>query len=58
MRVDKILLTYAGADLLFVLGGALLLVASLVLQARTRSTPSLDNVADILLLKMIPFGGI
>ncbi|KKA18222.1 hypothetical protein T310_7832 [Rasamsonia emersonii CBS 393.64] len=54
-KIDKVLLTYAGADLLFVLGGVLLLVASLVLERRTQSAPTLETAPDILLFKMVPF---
>jgi hypothetical protein len=56
-NVDKILLTYAGADMLFVLGGVVLLVASLVLKGRTQDTLSLDTAPDMLLFRMLPFEG-
>lgn len=58
MKIDKVLLAYAGADLLFVLCGALLMVASLVFEGELHSTPTLETGPDILLLKMVPFKGL
>lgn len=58
MRIDKVLLVYAGADLLFVLGGVLLIVASLVFGGKIDASPNLESAPDILLLKMVPFKGL
>lgn len=55
--MNSALLAYAGANLLFVGGGVLLLLAALLFQARINSPPTLDNAADIVLLSMVPFKG-
>jgi hypothetical protein len=55
--MNKVILAYAGANVLFLMGGVLLLVAALLFQARINSPPTLDNAADILLLNMVPFKG-
>ena len=55
--MNSVILAYAGANLLFLLGGVLLLVASLLLQARINSPATVSNAADIVLLSMVPFKG-
>ncbi|KUL91731.1 hypothetical protein ZTR_01233 [Talaromyces verruculosus] len=54
MKVNKILLSYAGANFLFMAGGIILLVGSLVFSQTVNSTPTLDSAPSILLLKMVP----
>jgi hypothetical protein len=56
--MNRVILAYAGANVLFLIGGVLLLVAALLFQARIDSPPTLDNAADILLLNMLPFKGL
>lgn len=58
MKVDKILLSYAGAELLFLAGGIILLVASLLFDRQVHSTPTLANAPDTILLGMLPFKGL
>jgi hypothetical protein len=58
MKVDKILLSYAGAELLFIAGGTILLVASLLFDRQVHSTPTLANAPDTILLGMLPFKGL
>jgi hypothetical protein len=59
MKVDKILLSYAGAEFLFLAGGIILLVASLLFDRQVHhSTPTLANAPDIILLGMLPFKGL
>lgn len=57
MANDKILLTYIGADLLFVASGALLLVFALTQQVQDQETATLDNVAVNLLFSTCPLSG-
>jgi hypothetical protein len=57
MKVDKILLSYAGANFLFMVGGIILLVGSLLFSQAVNSTPTLDSAPSILLLKMVPEKG-
>jgi predicted ABC-type sugar transport system permease subunit len=57
MKVDKILLSYAGANFLFMAGGIILLVGSLLFSQAVNSTPTLDSAPSILLLKMVPEKG-
>ncbi|RAO64945.1 uncharacterized protein BHQ10_000957 [Talaromyces amestolkiae] len=54
MRVDKILLSYAGANFLFMAGGIILLVGSLLFSQAVNSTPTMNSAPSILLLKMVP----
>lgn len=58
MKVDKILLSYAGAELLFLAGGIILLVASLLFDRQVHSTQTLANAPDTILLGMLPFKGL
>jgi hypothetical protein len=58
MKLDKILLTYAGAELLFLAGGVILLVASLLFDQKVHSTQTLANAPDTILLRMVPFQGL
>lgn len=52
--MNKILLSYAGANFLFMLGGIILLVGSLLFSQSVNSTPTFDSAPSILLLKMVP----
>ncbi|EAS30338.3 tetraspanin [Coccidioides immitis RS] len=51
---DKLLLTYLVADVLFLGGGALILTVALTARDKIRSAPTLDNVAERLLLAHCP----
>ncbi|KAE8557300.1 hypothetical protein EYB25_002007 [Talaromyces marneffei] len=54
MQADKILLSYVGANFLFMAGGIMLLVGSLLFTQNMNSTPTLDSAPTILLLKLVP----
>jgi hypothetical protein len=54
---DNILLTYVLVDILFAVGGGLLLIFALVTKGEITQTPTLDNVATDLLLNMCPLTG-
>jgi len=51
---DRILLTYIGLDLLFLLSGVLLLVFALTTDSNMTKTPTVDDVARNLLLMQTP----
>ncbi|KAN0076175.1 hypothetical protein V8E54_006317 [Elaphomyces granulatus] len=53
-NINKILIIYLAADLLFVLGGALLFGTALIFEAKIQTAPSLDSAPTILLFKQIP----
>ncbi|OKL62799.1 hypothetical protein UA08_01462 [Talaromyces atroroseus] len=55
MKVDKVFLTYIGANFLFAGGGVLLLVGSILFSHMVNSTPTLESAPEILLLQMVPF---
>jgi hypothetical protein len=57
MKVDKVFLTYTGANFLFAGGGVLLLVASVLFNRMVNATPTLQSAPEILLLRMVPFEG-
>jgi hypothetical protein len=48
---DKIFLTYVAADVLFVVSGGLLILFSLKTEAELTNTPTVQNLAQILLLR-------
>lgn len=52
--VDKILITFALSEFLFVTGGALLIGFAVVTQNQSSQSPSIENVARILLLNRCP----
>lgn len=52
--MNRILLAYIGADFLFLVGGILLLVGSLVMTMETRTMPTLQNVPHVLLFDVFP----
>lgn len=54
---DNILVSYIAIDILFVVGGGLLLVFALMTKAELDTTPTLDNVARDLLFDMCPLNG-
>ncbi len=54
---DKILLTYILADLLFLVSGALLIIFALTTKASNTSTPTVNSVANELLLDTCPLNG-
>lgn len=58
MKVDKILLSYAGANIGFIAGGIILLVGSLLFHKTVDSTPTSDSAPEILLLGMVPYKGV
>ena len=49
--------TYVMMDLLFAVGGGLLLIFALTTQSKITQTPTIDNVATDLLLDMCPLTG-
>jgi hypothetical protein len=54
---DKILLTYMGIDVLFVITGGLLIIFALTTKNNLSQTLTADNVATDLLLAMCPLNG-
>lgn len=54
---NKILLSFCFVDLLFLLGGVLLLVGGLVMHMVGTEAKNVDNVARALLLTMFPTKG-
>ncbi|EED19371.1 conserved hypothetical protein [Talaromyces stipitatus ATCC 10500] len=54
MKVDTVLLSYAGANFLYMAGGIMLLVGSLLFSQTINSTPTLDSAPAIVLLEMVP----
>lgn len=57
MKVDKIFLSYVGANLLFMAGGLIMLVESLLFSQSVNSSPTSDSAPFILLLRMVPEKG-
>jgi hypothetical protein len=55
--VNKILLTFAISDFLFLLGGGLLIGFAMIMQNQMTQDPTLDNVATNLLLSRLPLTG-
>lgn len=55
--VNKILVSFVAADVLFVLCGGLLLAVGLVSQAKIREERTIDNVKEMLLLEHCPLTG-
>lgn len=55
---DNILLTYIVANMLFVIGGGLLLVFGLVMEGMTSGTPTVATVARNLVLLQCPLKGL
>lgn len=51
---DKLLLAYLAADALFLGGGAIILAVALTGKDRISSEPTLENVAERLLLSHCP----
>jgi len=54
---NKILLTYIGADLLFLISGGLLIIFALTTEAQNSSNPTVKTVANDLLLQTCPLNG-
>ncbi|MCJ1374069.1 phospholipid scramblase 1 [Loxospora ochrophaea] len=54
---NKILLTFLGVDLLFLLTGVLLIVSVFMFRAGMNATPSISNVATNLLMVQTPLEG-
>lgn len=54
MRADRILLAYTGANFLFAGGGVLLLVGSILFSRIVNTTPTVENVPQVLMLQMVP----
>ncbi|KAH8695044.1 hypothetical protein BGW36DRAFT_428936 [Talaromyces proteolyticus] len=55
MKIDKVLLSYGAADFLFLGGGVILLIASLLFDQEVNSTPTSHSAPKIILLRMVPF---
>lgn len=57
MAANKLMLSYMGFALLFALGGGLLMGFSISAESLIRSTPTVKNVAQDLLLGECPLTG-
>lgn len=55
--VNKILVTFILADLLFLASGGLLIIFSLVTENQVGLTPTVDNIARNLILEECPLRG-
>lgn len=56
--VDKVLLTFAVAEFLFLLNGGLIITFALIAQNQISSAPNVTNVAMNLLLTQTPLSGL